>query len=194
MGLRTWTPLLAAIVFSVAAAPLADGGQLGRARGSDADRGRHAARTAYEQGYRDGLRQGETAARSGRPFGGTVFSARSDYGHGFVDGYRAGYERQQALGAQRGRQDRRVLQQGRAAPRGYREPAFAAGFESGYEKGLEDGRGGDRYDPVRHRDYRDAERGYREEYGSRDAYRTNFRAGFRQGYEEGYRTGARNRR
>ena len=74
------------------------------------------------------------------------------------------------------------------------DPASASGYDAGYEKGLADGRDGHRYDPVRHRDYRDGERGYRGEYGSRDAYRINFRAGFRQGYEDGYRDGARYRR
>lgn len=77
--------------------------------------------------------------------------------------------------------------------RPYQEPAFAAGYESGYEKGFADGRDGERYDPVRHADYRDAESGYTKAYGPRDAYRNNYRAGFRQGYEAGYRDGARSR-
>jgi hypothetical protein len=37
----------------------------------------------------------------------------------------------------------------------------------------------------------DADGGYTESYGSRDAYRTNYRAGFCQGYEDGYRAGTR---
>jgi hypothetical protein len=74
------------------------------------------------------------------------------------------------------------------------ESAFAAGYQDGLDKGASDGREGERYDPVRHREYREAERGYSEAYGSRDAYRDNYRAGFRQGYEEGYRAGARKRR
>jgi opacity protein-like surface antigen len=77
------------------------------------------------------------------------------------------------------------------AGRSYQEPAFAAGFDSGFGKGETDGRDGERYDPVRHKEYRDADRGYTESYGSKDGYRNNFRAGFRQGYEEGYRTGNR---
>jgi hypothetical protein len=56
-----------------------------------------------------------------------------------------------------------------------------------------DGQDGQRYDPVRHRDYRDGQRGYVSTYGSKDAYKTNFRTGFRQGYEDGYREGARTR-
>jgi hypothetical protein len=79
-------------------------------------------------------------------------------------------------------------------PRPQQESAFAAGYQDGREKGAADGRDGERYDPVRHREYRDAERGYSENYGSRDAYRDNYRAGFRQGYEEGYRDGTGNRR
>jgi hypothetical protein len=178
----------------MSAATVADAGQFGRARGRDVERTRPGdTRGGYDQGYRDGLRQGEIDARSGRPFGGTLFSDRREYGNGFTAGYRAAYDRQRALVNSR-RQNERLRAQGRSASRGYREPAYAAGFDSGYDKGLDDGRGGDRYDPVRHRDYRDAERGYRDDYGSREAYRTNFRAGFRQGYEEGYRAGARSRR
>ena len=84
---------------------------------------------------------------------------------------------------------------GRAnAPRIYQDSASATGYENGYDLGLLDGRGGQRYDPVRHKDYRDAQRGYAQSYGSREGYRTNFRSGFRQGYEDGYREGARTRR
>ena len=79
------------------------------------------------------------------------------------------------------------------ASRVYQDPATAKGYGSGYECGLADGREGQRYDPVRHRDYRDAERGYVSSYGSRDGYKTNFRSGFRQGYEDGYREGTRAR-
>ena len=92
--------------------------------------------------------------------------------------------------AQRGRDRRSSLQR---APRAYQEPAFAAGFDSGFKHGLSDGAQGDRYDPVRHVEYRDAEQGYKNSYGPRDAYRNNYRAGFRQGYEEGYRDGTRTR-
>ena len=89
-----------------------------------------------------------------------------------------------------GRPETAVFAQ-RARPQ--REAAFAAGYEDGLQKGHADGEQRERYDPVRHREYRDAERGYTESYGSRDAYRDNYRAGFRQGYEEGYRLGTRSR-
>ena len=79
-------------------------------------------------------------------------------------------------------------------PRIYQDAAGLKGYESGWELGLLDGRDGERYDPVRHRDYRDADRGYASSYGSRDGYKTKFRAGFRQGYEDGYREGTRTRK
>ena len=71
-----------------------------------------------------------------------------------------------------------------------RESAFARGYDDGHRQGLRDGREGTRYDPVRHREYRDGDQGYGNEYGSRDAYRNNYRAGFRQGYDDGYREGS----
>lgn len=191
MGLRTWKSLLVASVCVLLAAPYADAGQFARERGNDRGRQNSNRSASYEEGYRNGQRQGENDARASRGFRGALVGDRSDYRVGFADGYRAGYDRQYAV---YGRRDARVLQQQRVVPRGYREPAFASGFDSGYEKGLDDGRDGDRYDPVRHGEYRDGDRGYRDGYGSRDAYRNNFRAGFRQGYEDGYRAGSRARR
>jgi len=83
---------------------------------------------------------------------------------------------------------------GRGNPsRTYQDPASAKGYDLGRDLGLIDGREGQRYDPVRHRDYRDADRGYATAYGSRDGYKTNFRSGFRLGYEDGYREGTRAR-
>ena len=75
----------------------------------------------------------------------------------------------------------------------YQDPASTAGYDNGYNLGQIDGQDGQRYDPVRHKDYRDAQRGYTTSYGPKDAYKTNFRTGFRRGYEDGYREGARTR-
>jgi hypothetical protein len=84
---------------------------------------------------------------------------------------------------------------GRSNPsRIYQDAASLKGYESGRDLGILDGRDGERYDPVRHRDYRDGDRGYASSYGSRDGYKTKFRAGFRQGYEDGYREGTRTTR
>lgn len=161
-----------------------------------------ATRNAYDIGYREGAARGELDARDSREFNydrnsayrsadlgydkklGTRDAFRNDFRRGFAAGYRTSYERT-AL--------RRDDRSGRRPPRGYQEPAGARGYSEGYDKGLDDGRDHDRYDPVRHSDYRDADEGYKREYGSKDAYKNNFRAGFRQGYEDGYREGARRR-
>lgn len=97
-----------------------------------------------------------------------------------------------AVAAPAAAQDRR-WGAGRQARAVYQDPAFARGYAEGYQRGLDDGRDRDRYDAVRHRDYRDADDGYFRRYGPKRAYENNFRAGFRQGYEEGYRDGARRR-
>jgi hypothetical protein len=73
----------------------------------------------------------------------------------------------------------------------HREPAAARGYADGYEEGRRDARGRGRYDPIRSRDYRQADQGYYRAYGPRDAYRNNYRFGFRQGYDAGYRSGRR---
>ena len=68
------------------------------------------------------------------------------------------------------------------------------GYEDGFDKGLADTRDRDRYDPARHREYRNGDRGYNSRYGSKDEYRNAYREGFRSGYDEAYRTSGQNNR
>ena len=74
-----------------------------------------------------------------------------------------------------------------ALGRGYQEPAFARGYADGFKHAQDDRQGRRRYDPVGHRDYREADQGFYRSYCSRDAYKDNYRAGFRAGYDAGYR-------
>ena len=146
----------------------------------------------YDRGYRDGLRDGERDARAGRRFdynNDRQLSRRDDlFQRGYSDGYRASFEQYRA---NRGRRSTGPYPgRGRGA---YQDPAFSRGYSDGFERGVDDGRDRDRYDPVRHRDYRSADDGYFRDYGSKQAYENNYRAGFRQGYEEGYRGGTRRR-
>ena len=152
-------------------------------------------RGQYDRGYRDGYRDGERDGRLGRRADidrdSRFRRGSDDFRNGYVDGYRAGYDR---FGPSARSFSRGLDKPGyRRAPGrgGYQDPAFARGYSDGYERGLDDGRDNDRYDPVRHRDYRDGDDGYFGGYGPRDAYKNNYRAGFRQGYEEGYRNGTR---
>lgn len=74
---------------------------------------------------------------------------------------------------------------------GYRRDdyAFSNGYREGYEKGIDDARDRDRYDPRRHRKYRNGDSGYRRDYyGRRDEYRDSYRRGFANGYDAGYRS------
>jgi hypothetical protein len=170
----------------------------------------------FDRGYREGVARGADDARDGRRFeperdnvyrdGDRGYNSRygsrdiyrNEFRRGFSSGYRDGYYNVRGGSSPRtdriyqGRRDgvydqRNVRGPGRL--RGYQEPAFARGYSDGWDKGLEDGRDRDRYDPVRHGDYKDGDNGYERRYGSKDAYKNNYRAGFRQGYEDGYRDG-----
>lgn len=146
----------------------------------------------YERGYRNGFDDGTRDARTGRRFDRDErrFDRRSPhFENGYREGYRIGFD--QFRGLSRGR---RVPGPSSGRGRGgFQDPAFARGYSDGYARGQDDGRDRDRYDPVRHRDYRDAKDGYFRDYGARQAWENNYRAGFRQGYEEGYRDGTRRR-
>jgi hypothetical protein len=74
------------------------------------------------------------------------------------------------------------------------EPAFARGYADGFAHAQEDRRERRRYDPVGHRDYREADQGFSRSYGTLEAYRNNYRAGFRAGYDAGYRDDTGKRR
>lgn len=66
--------------------------------------------------------------------------------------------------------------------------AYDSGFRDGARQGRDDARGGDRYDPRSHREYRSADNG---RWGSR--YDHEYRSGFLSGYEQAYRDSRGNR-
>lgn len=160
--------------------------------------------TAYDRGFREGVREGESDARDRRPYNlrrhgayndgdrgynrsfGARGRYREEFRRGFEAGYSQGFERVRGVGSDR--RGRGPIGAGRG---GYDEPAYARGYADGFAKGREDSDDRDRYDPVRHREYRDGDRGYNDSYGARDRYRQNYREGFRAGYEDGYRGGSR---
>jgi flagellar biosynthesis/type III secretory pathway protein FliH len=187
------------MAIAVVAAP-AHARAAGRSGGigfGDHDRDDHS--KAYERGYRDGLHDGENDARHSRPFVIRLDGrARrdNDFRRGYERGYRESYDRARVIVVQPGPFPQRAPGAifDRRLPRGYQEPAYARGYSDGYRKGVDDGQDRDRYDPVRHGEYRDGDKGYYRDYGPRDAYKNNYRAGFRQGYEDGYRGGANGRR
>ena len=198
---------IVAALLCVPAASNAD--QIARRRGIDTNRGWETTNSdVYDRGYREGLSRGQRDAERGRAFDmtrdagyrngdrgyhqryGNRETYRDTYRTGFEAGYRRGYDQVRTVPARQTRRNQRVIAP--RATRTYQEPASARGYSDGYEKGLDDGHDRDRYDPVRHSDYRQADQGYYGDYGSKDAYKNNYRAGFRQGYEDGYRVATRN--
>jgi hypothetical protein len=75
--------------------------------------------------------------------------------------------------------------------RGYYAGADRIAYDNGFRRGIRDGerdsRGNHRFDPRRHGGWRDADNGYRREYGDHNFYRRNFRSGYEAGYAQGFR-------
>jgi hypothetical protein len=171
----------------------------------------------YDAGYRDGARAGGDDARDGRAF---EYQRHRDYrsadrGYRSRDGRRDAYADQYRSGFVAGYRDAFYAGNGRGAGVGRRPPmprygtvpgarrggypgvsddiGFSNGFEEGYKRGADDGRDRDRFDPRRHGRYRDADQGYRREYGPKGVYEVSYRRGFERGYEEGYAAEQRRR-
>lgn len=190
---RLITLATAAFAVSVAAAPLdAQTRAIPRAQ---ADAQARAAQQQYDRGAREGLREGETDARRGDRFG---FTDERDwqrgsapYRQGFEQGYRRGYVGSRGSGRYGGGgyggNGGYGGYGGRNGAPIYANPATAAGFNDGYEQGLEDARDGDRYDPIRAKDYRDGDNDYDRRFGTKDQWKVAYREGFRSGYDRGYR-------
>ena len=168
---------------------------------------------AYDSGYHDGARAGGDDARSGRAF---EYQRHRDYrsadrGYNSRDNRRDAYTQQYRAGFVAGYRDGFYSAGGRGpgvrrspapwygstpAPRrpsGYRgvsdDIGYANGFEEGYKRGVDDGRDRDRYDPRGHSRYRDADQGYRRDYGPKGVYEVSYRRGFERGYDQGYAAG-----
>jgi hypothetical protein len=193
-------------------------------------------RAAYDNGYRDGLKEGENDGRHRRVYRyqdnrtwqrgdrgynrsfGDLERYRQQFRAGFTEGYQAGYARYGQVSGRYGdgravpRQDPRYPgEYGSPYPDRNRNPdpyygngdygnrgpystgryGYSAGYPNGVndgiEKGREDARRHRSYDPLRHDWYRDGDRHYRGEYGSRQQYKDIYREGFKEGYDRGYR-------
>ena len=173
-------------------------------------------RAAYDNGYRRGLENGERDARSGRSANyrddgayrdadwgyDRRFGARGQYRQMFRDGYEEGYRNGYSRSARGGYggyggygspRDGRYPNNGYpgggypGGGYGYGDTAREYGYREGVEKGAEDARDGDRFDPRRHKWYREGDRHYNSRYGPREQYERAYREAFQQGYEAGYR-------
>lgn len=69
--------------------------------------------------------------------------------------------------------------------------AHENGYREGVKAGEQDARKGRSFQFDRHDDWRDADDGYRRDFGDREFYRHEFREGFRAGYTDAYNRNAR---
>ena len=163
-----------------------------------------ARRAAYDNGYRDGVKRGEQAARDRRPFdvererdyrsaeGGYNRSFgdrdryRNDYRGAFAQGYRDGYSGRGVRPVVGGASGYGNYPYGNA---GY--GAFQNGIADGYRKALEDIDDRRYPDARRHKWYRAGDHEYDKAYGSKDAYKNEYRRGFQEGYDRAFREGRR---
>jgi hypothetical protein len=174
--------------------------------------GRELERRAYENGYREGVEEGQNDARRGRDFSyqrhdeyrdadagfrrsdGDINRYRRSYRDGFQAGYGESYNRNARNRGYDGRDNDRRGNGGYSYPNGgygrdrggYGSPAAQNGYRDGVDAGREDARDRNRFDPVRAKRYREGDHDYNNRYGSRDEYKREYRSAFEQGYREGY--------
>jgi hypothetical protein len=171
-----------------------------------------AQRTAYDNGFRSGLKRGAQAARDRRPLDiererdyrsaddgynrslGDRNRYRDTFRGGFAQGYREGYN---GDGRFTNGDGRFANGNGRFANRPYTGTAsFGArqnGLSDGYKKGLDDANDRKVPDVSRQKWYRNGDHDYDSRYGSKETYRLEYRRGFEEGYNRAYREARRYR-
>lgn len=169
-------------------------------------------RIAGDQGYRDGAEEGAKDARDNDRFNPNDKSKfkkatngyRDEYGNkdAYKQAYRQGFLRGYDIGFRQYSNNGRVSRRnddpyygrndgGYGRDDGYggygRNDIYRVAQDQGYRDGLDHGashgRDGKRFDPEGTRQYRNADQGYRSEYGNKEEYKQVYRESFRRGYE-----------
>ena len=173
-------------------------------------------RAGYEQGYRDGMVRGygtataasaaentttaktpatpngwgirentrKAIARDSRPLTTIMVTADS---HVAIRDTPAGYPGGYLSNGYWGGSDYRDYGRGRYDHDLAYERSMDRGYLKGLEKGREDFRKHRDYDPARHKQYRNADDGYKSSYGDRRHYEADYRRAFEDGYRQAYR-------
>jgi hypothetical protein len=158
-------------------------------------------RDRYRRGYEDGFKDAQNLRerRYDRDDVERVLGARLKdvYGNGNdYDDDRWGRGRNDRNG--RDRDDRYGRDRDDRNGRYNRQEIIRIAQQNGYQDGLRRGQEDRRYNrgnsSDRANEYRDGLKGYRSEYGDRNAYQQGYRDGFRRGYDEGYRNSNNNGR
>ena len=164
----------------------------------------------YEHGYRDGYHQGVKNRQDRDKYKPNVKDSdagyekymgdKGQYKQGYEIGFHAGYDDGFYARAARFREvfgpyDDPNRARGEAdrsddiySQRGFAgsDVAFDIGYRDGLTAGDADYVGHHDPRPENQHDFRDAEHGYRSNYGDKEAYRQRYRDGFLQGYRDGY--------
>jgi hypothetical protein len=132
--------------------------------------------------YKDCFKRGQDDARHGNAGNLDINHWKhSDERQACQDGYRAGFN---------------SVSTAIAAPAPLPQSEVAAGPDSardiGYQDGLMDGRndrsGAHSFRPTDTDNYKHADRGYHDNFGSKDAWKAAYRQGYADGYREGFKS------
>jgi hypothetical protein len=151
----------------------------------------------YEHGFRDGFDYGQDAHAQGNPLDERETSEYryADRGyresHGPRDEYRIGYREGFRLGAEDGfagisiRRDD-LLRDRPEVREEFQSLAADTGYHDGLARGLADFQNHQSFRPAENDLWRNADHGYQQSLGTRDAYRRAYRTAFEEGYREAY--------
>jgi hypothetical protein len=173
----------------------------------------------YEHGYRDGFHRGlndhdrhlayrlDNDDYKHADVGYEKYMGDKDeYKSGYRQGYQAGYD--DAFNGHAGRFSTIYGPMGEPPIRGDadryddvysqrgwggRDVAFDIGYRDGLSAGNDDFTHHREFKPEHNHDYKEADHGFRSNYGDKEIYKRNYRDGFTQGYRDGFRGTSRGR-
>lgn len=131
--------------------------------------------------YKDCFKRGQDDARHGHAGDMNINHWKhKDERQACEDGYRAGFN---AVGT--------TVAEPAPLPQGDVAATPGSGRDVGYQDGLLDGRNdrdtGHSFRPTDTDNYKHADRGYRDQFGSKDAWKSAYRQGYADGYREAYK-------
>jgi hypothetical protein len=170
----------------------------------------------YQHGYRDGLRQGRADLKANVKYGydsqdyrnadlgyEEYMGERDDFQQGYREGYKIGYDdgyndkpvrtdvyvRTQDYDPDR--VPRRDEDADAYAKWAYTDVAMDIGYRDGLAAGRNDLRDRKEYRPEKHDSYKDADHGYRKDYGDKSEYKEQYRKAYMRGYEDAFHSRGR---
>lgn len=142
----------------------------------------------YDDGYRDGVRQGERDLRNGRHHSDNKVRGDRDYRDGYRAGYESVYDNRGSIGSYR--REPGYYGNGPIGSYGqvgsYRNQAYQIGYQDGINDGRRDRQTGHSFRPTHDDNFKHADRGYSSSFGDKQTYKNTYRQGYQSGYQFGY--------